>query len=108
MPKTDTLSDNCATPDTANWTIRGTATAIRRQLGCPAATGTYAGVSSTTTYDLTGSSLIVELVQRHPSTGQSQTSFFVQTTTGKNADSFIGFFVIGTRMSFREQIATMT
>jgi hypothetical protein len=108
MAKTDTLSDTSATQDTAKWNFRGTASVTERQLRCLATTGTYSGVSSTTTYDLTGSSFVVELVQRHPSTGQSQTSFFMQTTTGKNADSFIGFFVIGTGMSFREQILTMT
>lgn len=94
MAKTETLTDNFATQDTGKWSWWAAASVSSGQLAL-ACNNSYTGtIYSNTSYDLTASSIVVQLVQAtNAGNGGTQLVFNVSTSQAANTSNSIGFYL---------------
>lgn len=107
MPaKAQTLVDTFGSFDAAKWDVLGAApTVTGGRLSIATPTSTEQAFSSDLKYDLTNSSIVVELVTKNPGTGSSACGMYVQAIQAPYGLNLIGFVVDGTTVRYRYRAA---
>jgi hypothetical protein len=102
MPaKAETLVDTFGSFDAAKWVARGVATVTGGRVSIATPTASEQALSSVAKYDLTNSSVVVELVTKNPGTGPSICGMYVQGAQAPYGSNLIGIFVEGTNVRYR-------